>query len=290
MSATIASALEDATGHLSAAGIEDARREARLLLGHALGVGPETVIGYPERGLDGSAQARFAALVARRAARMPTDRILGQREFWSLPFSLDATTLTPRPDSETVVEAALAACADRSRAIRILDLGTGSGCLLLALLSELVNATGVGVDLSVGALVRARGNAGRLGLGGRCRWLRADWGAALLGGFDLIVANPPYVARGEIAQLAPEVADYEPRLALDGGPDGLDAYRALAADVARLMAPGGCAAIEIGAGQSAGVSAIFRAHGLAVARTAHDLRGIARCLVLRGEALALTKK
>jgi release factor glutamine methyltransferase len=276
---TLGEAVSAAAALLDAAGVADARRDARLLLGHALGVGREVVLGHPERPLDAGGEARLGTLVARRAAREPMAYITGEREFWSLPFRVGRAALIPRPDSETVVEAALAWVPDRAATLRLLDLGTGSGCLLLALLSELGSATGVGLDRSAKALEMARKNARRLGLDGRCRFLAGDWGAPLTGPFDLIVANPPYVAEDELAALEPEVA-FEPRLALAAGQDGLAAYRALAPHMARLLAPAGAAVVEVGAGQARAVASLMSAAGLGETGRRRDLAGIERCLVL----------
>ena len=218
------------------------------------------------------------ALVARREKREPLAAITGRREFWSLDFTVNGDTLIPRPESETIIEAALETVTGRDAPLKVLDLGTGSGCLLLALLWELRNATGLGVDVSEGALKVARLNAGALGLEARARFLQSDWGVGINGGvdadegrFDLIVANPPYVADGEFAGLEPEVARFEPRLALSGGPDGLQAYRALAPGIGSLLAPGGRAFVEIGAAQEKTASVIFQQQGLRVAHVHRDL-------------------
>jgi release factor glutamine methyltransferase len=213
---------------------------------------------------------------------VPVARILGWKEFWGLPFKLNADTLVPRPETEIVVEAALATfSAHRSQLLRIVDLGTGSGALLLALLAELPNAFGIGTDISLAALECARDNAQALGLAARAAFVACDYGQAIAGGVDLLVANPPYVARGDIAGLAPEVRDFDPPRALDGGPDGLDGYRAIAADAGRLLAPHGVLMVELGRGQAAAVAALFAAAGLAVEPPKHDLSGIARALVVR---------
>ncbi len=214
-------------------------------------------------------------------AREPLSRILGTREFWGLEFSLSADAFDPRPETETVVEAVLALMSDRNRPYRLLDLGTGSGCLLLALLSELPAATGIGVDIAPGAVASARANAAALGLAGRARFAVGDWGGAVGGNFDVIVANPPYVATAAIAALPREVKDYDPLRALDGGADGIEPYRIIAADLPRLLCPGGIFAAEIGAGQHAEVAAILEARGLAIEVVAADLAGIARCVVAR---------
>ena len=277
---TVASAVATAADRLRRAGIADARREARLLVGVALGWDAARVLGFPETELTAAAGERLATMLARRAAREPISRILGHREFWSLQFELSPETLDPRPDSETLIEAALAALGDRSRAYRVLDCGTGTGCLLLALLSELPQATGTGIDLSEGALETARRNAAALGLAARARFIRADWTDGLSGVWDVILANPPYVASDQIDGLEPEVARYEPRRALDGGVDGLAAYRALAPAIARGLAPGGLAAVEIGAGQTQEVTGIMAGAGLALRAVRHDLSGEDRCLVL----------
>jgi release factor glutamine methyltransferase len=275
---TIESCIAAAADRLKAAGIDQPRREGRLLLAHALGIDPAAVIGHPEYPVpdrDG-----FLALVERRAGGVPMAQILGRREFWSLDFRVTADTLDPRPDSETLVEAALAALADRrGDALSVLDLGTGTGCLLLAVLSELPRAEGIGVDLSQSAARVARENAQRLGLDARCRFLVGDWAAALDARFDLILSNPPYIPRGEISALQREVAQFEPLLALDGGLDGLDAYRCLADLLPRLLRPGGVAVLEVGAGQWAPVAAIVEGAGVAVAAAVHDLSGMARCVI-----------
>lgn len=278
---TIGGALDAAALVLDGAGVPQPRREASLLLGHALGVGREIVFGHPERPLSDRERAALEALVTRRSAREPAAYLLGVREFWSLDFAVTRDTLIPRPDSESVVEAALDEIADRSAPLRVLDLGTGSGCLLLALLSELPNATGLGVDISAAALAVAGANAARLGLAGRARFLCGDWGSALDGRFDLIVANPPYVERADYEVLAPEIVEFEPRGALDSGTDAVSSYRSLMPDIARLLTPAGAAALEVGAGQTAAVFVIARNGGLAEVARRRDLAAIERCVVLR---------
>jgi release factor glutamine methyltransferase len=221
----------------------------------------------------------IAALAARRLAREPVARIVGVKEFWSLPLRVSAATLVPRPESETVVEAALAAV-EAHRALRIADLATGSGALLLGLLSELPHAFGVGTDSSIPALEVARDNARRLGAT-RAAFVACDFAAALGVRFDLVVCNPPYIASHEIAALAPEVRDHEPIAALDGGPDGLDGYRAVAAAAGALLAPGGALVVELGFGQAEAVAALLTEAGLALSAPHHDLMGIPRALVAR---------
>jgi release factor glutamine methyltransferase len=264
---------------LAAAGIAAPRAEAWLLLAAASGLPRGALMAGALERLTAAQEARLEVMARRRAAREPLAYILGEKEFWSLPFAVAPAVLIPRPESETVVEAALARVRERGAALRILDLGTGSGCLLLALLSELPQASGLGVDLSAAALEVAGRNAERLALAGRAEFVRGSWGAALAGGFDLIVSNPPYVAAGEFAGLAPEVRAYEPALALAAGADGLAAYRALAPDCARLLARGGSLYLEIGQGQGNRVAEILQRYGLHVVERRADLAGIERCLV-----------
>jgi len=280
---TVAAALKGAARQLSEAGIEDARREARLLLAAALGWDRAELLAREEVALDAPARARLLDMIARRAAREPVSRILGHREFWSALFELSPDTLDPRPDSETLIEAALAALPDRERPYRVLDFGTGTGCLLLALLAELPNAWGLGIDNAPGAVAVARRNAAALGLGRRASFVAGSWGGAVAGAWDVVLANPPYIPSGEIERLMPEVARFEPRRALDGGLDGLDAYRALAPEIRRLLAPEGIAALELGAGQAAAVQTIMEGEGLAVRTFRPDLSGIDRCLVVGHE-------
>lgn len=207
-------------------------------------------------------------------------QILGRREFWSLDFQVTPDTLDPRPDSETLVEAVLAAmAARRDEALDILDLGTGTGCLLLSVLSELRSAEGLAIDLSPAAIAVARENAERLGLADRARFAVCDWLSGLRGKFDIILANPPYIERNVIDNLQLEVAKFEPRLALDGGVDGLDAYRRLALDLRDFMAPKAVAAFEVGIGQWNSVAGLLRDAGLRVAPPVADLGGIDRCVI-----------
>ena len=264
-------------------GVEAPELDAGIIVGHALGLDRAALAAQSRRPLAPEEADAIAALSARRLAREPVARILGRKEFWGLPFKLNAETLLPRPESETVVEAALAAIDGESRrscALRIADLGTGSGALLLALLSELPSAYGIGTDISLAALQCARDNAAALGLSGRASFVACDYGSALNGTFDLLVSNPPYVARADIAGLPAEVRDFDPRRALDGGPDGLAGYRAIPSQARRLLAPGGVLVLELGRGQLGAVSAIFAAAGLAPAAPRHDLGGIARALVV----------
>jgi release factor glutamine methyltransferase len=278
---TIGDLLGSGAARLAAAGIDGPVREARLLLQAAAGIPIATQMAFPERTLAADATARFEQLLARRARREPMAHILGQREFWSLAFRVTADTLDPRPDSEILVQAVLDQVPDRSAALRLIDFGTGTGCLLLALLHELPNATGVGVDVSAAALAVATDNADTLGLSPRASFHRGNWDDGLEAGFDIVVSNPPYIPSGDIAALQPEVASFEPRLALDGGADGLDAYRRLGPATARLLAPGGLAAFEIGLGQADSVRGIMATAGLRHIATAPDLAAVERCLLFR---------
>lgn len=283
--ATVRDTIEVAARRLAAAGIEEPRRDARLLLAAALGVAQGTLLARDDGPVDAEAAARFAAHVARRAAREPVSRILGVREFWSLSFRITPATLDPRPDSETLIEAALEAISDRAAPLRLLDLGTGSGCLLLALLAELPNATGLGIDRDPAAVAVAAENARVLGLASRAGFRPGDWGRGLTERFDLVVANPPYIAEGDVARLAPEVALHEPLGALAGGVDGLEAYRLLAPQLGDLLTADGCAVLEFGRGQDAAVVDLLGVEGLEIRGLRHDLSDIVRCVVAaRGSA------
>jgi release factor glutamine methyltransferase len=273
----IAQALRAGAARLEAAGIENARREARRILAHALGMQPAELLFQPQAPVPTDA---FDALLARRAAREPLALITGHQEFWSLDFAVSPDTLVPRPDSETLIEAALAAFPARDGVGRVLDLGTGTGCLLLAALHEFPVAFGIGVDRIPVAAALARRNAAALGLAGRTAFLCGDWASALAGRFDLVLCNPPYIPAAEIASLMPEVALHEPGSALSGGADGLDAYRAVIATLPGLLAPDGAAILELGQGQAPAVAALAGAWNFATALR-FDLSGIARALVIR---------
>lgn len=270
---------------MSAAGLDNVRFEARLLLAHAAGLSVEQLIARGSDVAPPAVAAALRALAARRVQREPMAYILGEREFWGLPFKVSPAVLVPRPDSETVIEAAVSLLADRARPWRILDLGLGSGCLLLTLLREFPAAQGVGLEASEAALDVARANADALGVSGRARLLAGDWrlpgwAEQLDGPFDLLVSNPPYVSAEAIAQLMPEVSRFEPRLALDGGPDGLAAYRAIAHQAPRLMARGGRLLLEAGAGQATEIYEIFQSTGFTAEPAWKDLGGIDRVVSL----------
>ena len=275
-------ALRATAAALRDAGIDNPSFEARLLVAHALGLLRGTIATTePDPALLGP-------LLARRLAREPMALILGRQGFWTLDLEVSPATLIPRADSETLIEAALAARPDRAAVRRILDLGTGTGCLLLAALSEFPAAFGVGVDVVPEAAALARRNAVSCGLAARAALLCGAWDAAVDGQFDLVLSNPPYIPHADIAGLMPEVAAHEPASALDGGADGLDAYRTIIATLPRLLTPGGVAVLELGIGQAAPVGDLALAAGFAVPELRADLGGVARAMVLRGSSAQKT--
>jgi release factor glutamine methyltransferase len=277
---TIAASLEDATRLLRDAGLENARLDARVLLAHTLKLSNGTVLdGAAE--LDAAMDAHYRAMLSRRRAREPLAYIVGHKEFWSLELDVGPGALVPRPETETIIEELVRLVPDRNTPLGLLDLGTGTGCLLLAALSEFPRARGTGIDASKDALVWARRNVAKLGLESRCALSVVDWRETPDGTYDAILANPPYIRTGDIAALAPEVSRYEPVPALDGGPDGLAAYRGIAARIAPLLKPNGVLLAEIGEGQGAQVESILAAAGIETARIAEDLAGIPRCVVGR---------
>ncbi len=279
---TVAAARRMLASAFVAGSLDTPDLDARLLVGHALRLTHAALAREAARALTAAEADAVAALAARRLAREPVARILGEKEFWGLCLKLNGDTLVPRPETETVVEAALEALAGRrGRALRFADLGTGSGALLLALLSECPLASGAGTDVSRNALACARDNARALGLADRASFTVSDYGKALAGPFDLVVSNPPYVRRDDVVTLQPEVRAFDPPRALDGGTDGLDAYRAIAADARRLLKPDGVIVVELGQGQLGAVAALFAAASLAVEAPRYDLLGVARALPAR---------
>uniref|UniRef100_Q07VB2 Release factor glutamine methyltransferase n=1 Tax=Rhodopseudomonas palustris (strain BisA53) TaxID=316055 RepID=Q07VB2_RHOP5 len=280
---TLAAARRTLAAQLRAQNIETPDLDARLLVGEVAGLDLTQLVLAAERVLTPEQAIRLEDFARRRIAGEPVARILGHQEFWGLTLQLSPDTLVPRPDTETMVEAALDLARDWTdrAALRIADLGTGTGAILLALLSEWPNARGVATDLSCEALRTARGNADRLGLGARTRFVACDYAAALKGPFDLIVSNPPYIPAAEIATLAVEVSDHDPRRALDGGDDGLDAYRAIAPQAAALLSPGGALIVEVGQGQSEPVAGLMAASGLTLDAPRPDLGGIFRAVIGR---------
>jgi release factor glutamine methyltransferase len=282
---TIEAARRALTVRLKAGSIESAELDARILTGHALGLDLTGMISAANRLLTPDESARLEDYARRRLTGEPVARIFGHKEFWGLPLQLSAATLVPRPDTETVVELALEmlqSSADPDRQWRIADIGTGSGAILLALLSELPDGYGVGTDISVAALRTAGRNAVHLGLSRRAAFVACDYASALSGPFDLIASNPPYIRSADIAGLSIEVRDHDPLLALDGGTDGLDAYRALIPQAARLLASGGALVVEAGQGQSGEILGLIDAAGLTCERPPKaDLAGIRRAVVGR---------
>ena len=291
-SRAVGTVLRELTSRFKAAGLDTPGLDARLLLEAATGWPRESIVSAPERTLSPAQLASLSDFAIRRISHEPVSRILGRRQFWSLEFEVTPDTLDPRPDSETLIEAALDIVRQNAGQAgwlcgqpRILDIGTGTGCLLLTLLSELPHAIGTGTDISPAALAVARRNAGHLGLTTRATWVQANLVVdAIDGPFDLVVSNPPYIPSRDIARLAPEVRQFDPRLALDGGPDGLTAYRALIPGLRRI-APGCWAVLEFGAGQETAIIDLIRAtEGDAVAdaaRLSHDLSGRPRCVAWR---------
>ena len=264
---------------LEKAEILEQRREALLLLAHALGVDR---LGLLALRRDALVEAdRFEHLLARRLRREPLAFIVGRQGFWTRELAVSPDTLIPRADSETLIEALLQARPERGSVRRLLDLGTGTGCLLLAALSEYPDAWGVGVDLSAAACRLASSNALANDLARRSAVVCGNWMAPIRGGFDVILGNPPYVPTAELSRLMPEVAAYEPASALDGGPDGLDAFRTLMPGIASLLVPGGLCVLEVGAGQAEEVAALGTAAGLQPAGTRPDLGGVTRAVLLQ---------
>jgi release factor glutamine methyltransferase len=261
------------------AGLEEPQADARVLVRHVAGTDPALPGAAAERRLSDDETRRLAALAARRLAREPVARLTGHREFHGIDLALNRACLVPRPETETVVEAALA-CLPAGRPVRILDLGTGPGTILLALLAARPTTTGLGIDVAAEALEAARANADALGLSDRATFREGDWLTGLAGPFDLIVSNPPYIPAADCRALAPEVRDHDPRLALDGGPDGLAAYRTILAGAPALLAPGGHVVLELGIGQAPDVARLAHAQGLWIVALRSDLAGIPRALVL----------
>lgn len=275
---TCADALRAAAQRLEEAGIEGARQDARWLLAEALGTLPDAMAGRMADGLEADALAGFEGLVSRRVAREPMSHILGRRAFFGREFDVCGDVLDPRPETEAIVERVLAGPAPKD----VLDLGTGSGALLVSLLAEMPEATGVGTDVSVAALGVARGNAARHGVAARAEFVVADWLMGCGGPYDLVVCNPPYIPTFERETLSPEVREFEPALALFGGADGLDAYRQIAGGLAEILRPKGRAIFEFGLGQEADVARIFETVGFAEREILPDISGRARFVEILG--------
>lgn len=292
MAADVPATLGEAAGFaqrmLRAAGIEDAGRDARLLVAAAAGSTTAEIISHPERPLSDDMRSRIASMLERRSSHEPVSRILGEREFYGRRFLLSPATLDPRPDTETLIDAALAIADQagwRQKPIRILDVGTGTGCILITLLAELPLASGVGTDVSSEALAMAATNAAEVGVDARASFERRDVLEGVDGQFDLVVSNPPYIPTVDIAGLEPDVRDFDPHTALDGGADGLDIYRRLAAGLDKTLAPGGAVVVEVGAGQAEAVAMVFQQAfvktRLPEVSQHTDLGGHTRCVALR---------
>ncbi|MBK8176215.1 MAG: peptide chain release factor N(5)-glutamine methyltransferase [Rhodospirillales bacterium] len=276
---TVGAAVRETRRRLAAGGFDSAALEARLLVASACGCDAANLIGHPEQALADDQFDRLRAALERRLMQEPLAYILRQREFWSLPLTVTPDTLIPRPDSECLIEAARTIAKDRS-GLRVLDLGTGSGCLLLALLAEFPGAWGIGIDRSQAALAVARGNAERLGLAPRANFVCSDWAAALAGVFEIVVSNPPYISDQEWLSLDPGVRDFEPAAALRAGARGTAAYEIILPQLERLLAPGGTALIEIGGESIARTIELVAASQLQLVEIHMDLAGRARCLQL----------
>jgi release factor glutamine methyltransferase len=279
---TLADLLRSARTRLAASGATDAQLDGRTLVERLTGTTRLDAISRPDTPIDAAAADKVLRAIDRRAAGEPVHRILGAREFYGLSLALSPDTLEPRPDTEALVELALPhaqATASATGGCRILDLGTGTGAIALALLSAVPQASAVLTDISPGALATAGANAHQLGLSDRTEALPSDWFAAVTGIFDLIVSNPPYIPTGEIAGLEPDVREHDPHRALDGGDDGLDPYRVIASRSSAHLAPGGHVAVEIGAGQKPDVVALFENAGFALVESRHDLGGHERALL-----------
>ncbi|OSQ38281.1 peptide chain release factor N(5)-glutamine methyltransferase [Thalassospira mesophila] len=279
---TLGSLMLEATAQLKQAGCDTARLDARILLSSACDVDASKIMAWPENPVEPVRAAAFREMIRRRATREPVSRILGQRDFWRHSFKITPATLDPRPDSETLVEWAIERAGDFSQP-RLIDFGTGTGCLLLSVLGDVADSFGIGVDISAGAVQCATGNAVALGLDQRSRFVVSDWDCDLdaqtkAAQFDIMISNPPYIALGEMPGLTPEVRDFDPFCALSDGADGLDAYRILTAIAARLVRPSGWVLFEIGQGQQEAVSALLAQHEFGMIQERCDLGGIVRCV------------
>ncbi len=278
---TVRDLLDDASRRFAAADIAQPRLDARVLLAHVLGAPGERFYGREDKAVSSVVGMAFDAVVRRRLNREPVSRILGSRGFWSLEFELNEAALDPRPDSETLIEAVLDHVAPREAPLHVLDLGTGTGCLLLSVLAEFQQARGTGIDISPECVSLARRNAKANRLEDRVTFQVAHWDDGLDTIFDVILCNPPYIPRSVVPTLEPEVAVHEPVRALDGGPDGLDCYRDLASRFGRVLAENGHVFLEIGHDQRAEVTAIMAGKGLKTIAVRSDLAGHDRCLVLQ---------
>ena len=278
MAGSIQAAIKAASEILERADVPNAKREASLLLAHFIAGDIRLLYREPDRQLTTGQYQEFSRLIKRRAVREPLSHLTGHREFWSLDFLVSGDVLDPRPDSETLIEVVQEYYKKGFEPRRLLDLGTGSGCLLLTLLSEMKGATGVGVDASETALAIAQKNATRLSLETRAEFRRGSWGKELEEKFDLVISNPPYIPSNEINNLQPEVRDFEPMLALDGGEDGLDCYRDILKCIQNILRPGGLLVFEVGAGQAQDVGQLMLDNGFNALQYRRDIGAIERCV------------
>ena len=278
MSVSLQSLVKEASDILRQADVKDAKRDASLLLAHVLNEDVGYLYREADRLLTEEERGTFRQLINRRAAREPLSHLTGHREFWSLDFLVSGEVLDPRPDSETLIEAVLVAKKQGIIPHSILDLGAGSGCLLLAILSELPAATGVGVDINEAALEVARENARRLEMENRAGFHLGGWDVEFGKKFDLVISNPPYIPTKDIEKLQSEVRDFEPRLALDGGRDGLDCYRAILANIRNMLCPGGQLVFEVGIDQASDVGRMMDGAGFSTPEFHKDIAGIDRCV------------
>lgn len=276
---TVSQAVYEAMGKLEAAGCETAALDASLLLAHILGIPRQSLMLDNVKVLNSKEIELFSETIERRVQKEPIAYIIGSKEFWSLDFFVTRDTLIPRPDSETLIEVSLKLIKNRAKALSILDIGTGTGCLLIALLKELPQASGVGVDINTGALAVAHRNAVHNAVDARAVFKESHWCDAVNGTFDLIISNPPYIAEKDRASLMQDVVSFEPHKALFAGTDGMDAYKALAPQVAARLNAGGFCIFEAGAGQAGAIVELLKAQGLTDGRTAQDLQGIARAVI-----------
>jgi release factor glutamine methyltransferase len=280
---SVAEALKRGAARLSQAGLESARLDARVLMAHVLGL-PSNEVALSREALMPERLAEFEALIARRAGHEPVAYLTDEKEFYGLTFDVGAGALVPRPESEILIEEAFREFPDRDAALAVLDLGTGTGCLLLSFLTAYPKARGLGIDSSAEALDWAARNVRRHGLEARAELARSDWNELPAHEYEVVLANPPYVATPDLDAAKGQSLASEPRAALDGGPDGLDAYRALALLLPRLLSPAGRAFLEIGLGQGPSIVKILELQGLSILRIANDLADIPRCLVVLRQA------
>ncbi len=278
---TIQDLLSWAQQILSEYSIANPRLDSRLLIGCALERPQEYIIAFPEQNVNKKQKIAFESMIHRRCQSEPVSRIIGKREFWGLEFYLSSATLDPRPDSETLIEAVIETIENLQKPLRILDLGTGTGCLLLSLLSELPNASGIGIDIAFEAIHTARKNAAFHHLNDRAKFTCNNWVDGIQEKFDWIISNPPYIPQSDILSLAPEVRLYDPLQALEGGTDGLSCYRELAQTLRARLNGDGHLALEIGQGQEDDVQAIFSNNGFENLRWVKDLSGITRCGIFK---------